>query len=292
MMIDGIELKGSTNVVALGITTEGVKIPLGLWKGSTENATVLTALLSDLVDRGLDPKQGIPFGIDGAKAIRAVFGERAVVQRCVRHKERNLLDHLPERDRPVVKRRLRCAGNSEPDPGRGSGSPLIGPPGHRSYDAPGIRSSRPCRTSMPERPSATVSLSKARGGRSCPVGGTRMIRRTLEFGRQRWLVLASLSIALVGAGGVAMAAIPDGGGTIHGCYTSKGGLLRVIDTAKGQACLSGEVPLSWSQTGPAGPTGRRATRASLELPGSPTGSKAQRRRMSSSTGLKRPPSRS
>src|SRR3954451_24882055 len=30
MMIDGLELQGSTNVVALGITTEGVKIPLGL----------------------------------------------------------------------------------------------------------------------------------------------------------------------------------------------------------------------------------------------------------------------
>ena len=65
MMIDGIELKGRTNVVALGITTEGVKIPLGLWEGSTENATLATALLSDLV--------------------------------------------LPERERPVVKRRLRRA---------------------------------------------------------------------------------------------------------------------------------------------------------------------------------------
>jgi putative transposase len=113
MMIDGIELKGRTNVVALGITTEGVKIPLGLWEGSTENATVATALLSDLVERGLDSEQGILFVIDGAKAlrkaIRDVFGERAPVQRCVRHKERNMLDHLPERDRPQVKRRLRCA---------------------------------------------------------------------------------------------------------------------------------------------------------------------------------------
>jgi putative transposase len=113
MMIDGIELKGRTNVVALGITTEGVKIPLGLWEGSTENATVATALLSDLVDRGLDPEQGILFVIDGAKAlrkaIRTVFGDRAPVQRCVRHKERNVLDHLPERDRPAVKRRLRRA---------------------------------------------------------------------------------------------------------------------------------------------------------------------------------------
>ena len=112
MMLDGIELKGRTNIVALGITTEGVKIPLGLWEGSTENATVATALLSDLVERGLDPEQGMLFVIDGAKAlrkaIRSVFGE-APVQRCVRHKERNVLEHLPERDRPAVKRRLRAA---------------------------------------------------------------------------------------------------------------------------------------------------------------------------------------
>jgi putative transposase len=113
MMIDGIELKGRTNVVALGITTDGVKVPLGLWEGSTENATVATALLSDLVDRGLDPEQGILFVIDGAKAlrkaIRTVFGDRAPMQRCVRHKERNVLDHLAERDRPAIKRRLRRA---------------------------------------------------------------------------------------------------------------------------------------------------------------------------------------
>jgi putative transposase len=99
LMLDGIELKGRTNMVALGITTEGVKIPLGLWEGSTENATVATALLSDLVERGLDPAQGILFVVDGSKAlrkaIRDVFGERAPVQRCLRHKERNVLEHLP-----------------------------------------------------------------------------------------------------------------------------------------------------------------------------------------------------
>jgi transposase-like protein len=112
MMIDGLELQGRTNVVALGISTEGVKIPLGLWEGSTENATVATALLSDLVERGLDPEQGILFVIDGAKAlrkaIRNVFGA-APVQRCLRHKERNVTDHLPERERPAVKQRLRRA---------------------------------------------------------------------------------------------------------------------------------------------------------------------------------------
>ena len=112
MMIDGLELQGRTNVVALGITTEGVKIPLGLWEGSTENATVATALLSDLVERGLDPEQGILFVIDGAKAlrkaIRNVFGDPPV-QRCLRHKERNVTEHLPERERPAVKQRLRRA---------------------------------------------------------------------------------------------------------------------------------------------------------------------------------------
>jgi transposase-like protein len=90
MMIDGIELKERMMIVALGITTEGVKVPLGLWESSTENATVATALLSDLVERGLDPQQGMLFAIDGSKALRKavrnVFGE-VPVQRCVRHKE-------------------------------------------------------------------------------------------------------------------------------------------------------------------------------------------------------------
>jgi putative transposase len=64
------------------------------------------------VERGLDSEQGILFVIDGAKAlrkaIRNVFAG-APVQRCVRHKERNVLEHLPERERPSVKRRLRRA---------------------------------------------------------------------------------------------------------------------------------------------------------------------------------------
>jgi hypothetical protein len=88
MMVDGPDLKGRTNIVALEITTEGVKVPLGPWERSTDNATVATSLLSNLVERGLDPEQGILFVIDCAKAlrkaIRSVFGE-VPVQRCVRH---------------------------------------------------------------------------------------------------------------------------------------------------------------------------------------------------------------
>ncbi len=109
MMIDGIDLKRRTNVVALG-------------EGSTENATIATALLSDLVERGLDPEQGVLFVIDGAKAlrraIRTVFGVHAPVQRRVRHKERNVLDHLPERDRPQM---MRAGSDARP-----SGAPRQG----------------------------------------------------------------------------------------------------------------------------------------------------------------------
>jgi transposase-like protein len=113
MMLDGIELHGRTNIVALGISTEGDKLALGLWDGSSENATVTAALLADLVDRGLDVEQGMLFVIDGSKAlrkaIRQVFGNDVPVQRCVQHKQRNVLDHLPERDREPVKLRLRGA---------------------------------------------------------------------------------------------------------------------------------------------------------------------------------------
>jgi len=113
LMLDGIDLKGRTNVVALWITTDGVKIPLGLWEGSSENAAVATALLADLVDRGLDVEQGVLCILDGAKALRKavrdVLGVQTPVQRCIRHKERNVCDHLPERDRPGVMQRLRAA---------------------------------------------------------------------------------------------------------------------------------------------------------------------------------------
>jgi putative transposase len=113
MMLDGMEIAERCHVVALGITTEGVKIPLGLWEGSTENATLARTLLADLVDRGLDPEQAILFVIDGGKAlrraIRDVFGEHALVHRCHRHKERNVTDLLPERDRDQVRARMRGA---------------------------------------------------------------------------------------------------------------------------------------------------------------------------------------
>lgn len=116
MFIDGIEFARRTVIVALGVTTDGTKVPLGLWCGSTENAAVATALMQDLVERGLRVDAATLFVIDGGKglrkALRDVFGDRAVVQRCQVHKMRNVREHLPEARRAYVARQMRDAYNS------------------------------------------------------------------------------------------------------------------------------------------------------------------------------------
>jgi putative transposase len=157
MMLDGLEIADRTHVVALGISTDGVKIPLGLWEGSTENATLARTLLADLVDRGLDPEQAILFVIDGGKALRRaikdVFGEHALVHRCHRHKgEKRHRSAARARPRPgprpdqggVVADRRR-AGRAAPRAARRRARPHVArcrrlaarrPPGHADADAP------------------------------------------------------------------------------------------------------------------------------------------------------------
>ncbi len=87
-----------------------VELELGLCEGSTENKTVCNALLGNLIERGLDPERRRLFVIDGGKAIRAsvksTFGKHAVIARCRAHKRRNVLDHLPDKERPFVGRKL------------------------------------------------------------------------------------------------------------------------------------------------------------------------------------------
>jgi putative transposase len=100
LMIDGIVFAECCCVVALVVTADGTKVPVGLWEGDTENKTVVTDLLADLVGRGLGFEQGLLVVIDGAKALAAgvdrVFGKHAVVQRCVLHKRRNVASYLPD----------------------------------------------------------------------------------------------------------------------------------------------------------------------------------------------------
>ena len=122
LMVDGADFAGAMCVMALVITSDGTKVPVGLRLGDTENATVVKALLADLVERGLDPSGGLLVVIDGAKAlasaVRSVFGDLALIQRCQIHKRRNVTDHLPKTERETVDARLRGAF-ADPDPDAG-----------------------------------------------------------------------------------------------------------------------------------------------------------------------------
>jgi putative transposase len=113
VFLDGFGMGEHLLVGALGVTADGTKVPLGVVEGTTENQSVCLRLVTGLRDRGLDPEHGVLFVIDGGKAlaaaVRGVFGAKALIQRCRRHKERNVLDHLPEAERPLVQRRLRSA---------------------------------------------------------------------------------------------------------------------------------------------------------------------------------------
>ena len=100
LMMDGLEVAGQTVVVTLGITIDGTKVPLGIWLGSTENSQVCTAMLQDLLERGLRIDESILCVVDGGKGTRKalvdVLGDLAVIQRCHFHKLRNLRSYLPK----------------------------------------------------------------------------------------------------------------------------------------------------------------------------------------------------
>jgi putative transposase len=114
VQIDGIHISEDLVLVAaIGIDGEGVKHPLGLVEGATENAAVVQALIDNLVERGLDPAVPRLFIIDGAKAlskaIRRTFGRHTPIQRCQIHKARNIIGRLPPSLHASVRRVLRQA---------------------------------------------------------------------------------------------------------------------------------------------------------------------------------------
>ncbi len=122
LMLDGEHMAERCVVVALAITADGTKVPVGLWDGSTENKTVVRALLADLVDRGLAFDDGLLVVLDGAKAlsaaVREVFGAKALIQRCTLHKRRNIAEHLPDKEQAWVDAKLvKAFGHPDPEQG-------------------------------------------------------------------------------------------------------------------------------------------------------------------------------
>ncbi len=116
LMIDGVHFADHLCVVALGIDIDGVKHPLALVEGSTENTTLVRGLLVGLRDRGLDTTRPILAVLDGAKALAAAVKEvfdSPVIARCQLHKMRNVRDHLPEKMRGPVAKRMRAAYHAD-----------------------------------------------------------------------------------------------------------------------------------------------------------------------------------
>jgi transposase-like protein len=111
LILDGVHVGEHCLIVALGIAADGQKHALGLWDGSTENGTVCQGLLSSLQSRGLRTDRSLLVILDGSKAlrkaVRARFGDAALVQRCQVHKMRNVLEYLNDRQRPWAQAILR-----------------------------------------------------------------------------------------------------------------------------------------------------------------------------------------
>lgn len=113
IVIDGTPFKDRQMIVALGIGCDGRKTVLGLREGATENTAVVSSLLSELVERGVDFSTPRLYILDGGKALPAAVrkhaGDAAFVQRCQVHKKRNVVDHLPEEYKADVRRKLQNA---------------------------------------------------------------------------------------------------------------------------------------------------------------------------------------
>ena len=110
LMIDGVYIGEHVIILTIGVEEDGKKHLLGLCEGATENATICKRLLESLVERGLRTDRSLLVVVDGSKAlpkaVRAVFGERVLIQRCQQHKKRNVLDALPKSKRESVKRTI------------------------------------------------------------------------------------------------------------------------------------------------------------------------------------------
>ncbi len=113
IVIDGTPFRDRQMIVALGIGCDGRKTVLGLREGATENTAVVSGLLSELAERGLDFSVPRLYILDGGKALHAAVrrhaGQAAFIQRCQVHKKRNVVDHVPEQHKADIRRKLQNA---------------------------------------------------------------------------------------------------------------------------------------------------------------------------------------
>ena len=120
--VDGIQFGDCHVIVAVGVDSGGYKHVLGIREGASENHQVARDLLTDLTERGLDPKRRYLFVIDGSKALRkaidSVFGRRNPVQRCRNHKVENVMSYLPDDLKEQAKSSMKAAFKLETAQGK------------------------------------------------------------------------------------------------------------------------------------------------------------------------------
>ncbi|GER92308.1 transposase [hot springs metagenome] len=111
--LDTIHRAGEAFIIALGIDTEGKKMPLGFWQGATENHELCEELLADMERRGLKLTKRTIWVTDGGKgiikALRDKFGKKLLHQRCTIHKDKNIQKHLAKRYRKEAHRKFKTA---------------------------------------------------------------------------------------------------------------------------------------------------------------------------------------
>ena len=113
IFLDTIHRGNEAFIVALGLDTAGVKMPLGFWQGATENHELCEELLADMERRGLALSRKIIWVTDGGKGIiktlKEKFGKKLIHQRCTIHKDLNIQRHLAKRYRKEAHNRFRTA---------------------------------------------------------------------------------------------------------------------------------------------------------------------------------------
>jgi len=113
LFLDGKAFADEEIIIALGVTLDGQKVPVGFVQAATENERVCRRFLSDLVDRGLQYGQGLLVVLDGGKglykAVTTVLAGHACVQRCQYHKRQNVQSYLAKSEQARIRRKMEAA---------------------------------------------------------------------------------------------------------------------------------------------------------------------------------------
>ena len=113
LFIDGKGFAEDEMIIALGITITGEKVVLGFIQSATENEKAVREFLNGLLERGFHGEEGLLCIIDGAKglrsAVRKVFRDRVIIQRCQWHKRENVISYLPKAQQVPWRRKLQKA---------------------------------------------------------------------------------------------------------------------------------------------------------------------------------------